>query len=1284
MGWQDDPITEARVAPEKAPWENDPITGARTASGVLDAIQAGYQGSATGLAVRGKLPDVVLDPSHTKWYENALATTAQTASDIPEMIAGGAVGAVAGTAAAGPIGGVLGTGAGAFGIPAAIRTSLIEAYKSGTAQTSGGFLKSAKIILQQTGKEAAIGALTFGAGAVASRIVGGAVAPLIGEQLSARTATRAIGAASTAAEVPTMVVASSALDGKLPEWEDFLNAAIVVGGMKASVGIASKIGDIYARTGITPDRVVAAAKADPTITLDLKPVEPPTGEGVVAYHGTVPVFDKFDAAKIGTGEGAQAYGHGINLAEQPAVAESYKQALLAKDPVATQGSLYKVEIAQKAANNLLDWDVPLSEQAPQVKAALTKMDNPIVQEALARDWKGGKLYAMLSDSLKDERQIEGAPAGVTEVKSGHPATSQMLHEAGIFGTKYLDAGSRSRADATGTRNFVIFDPNDIRITERNGEPLDLPRAFQPVANEESARNAILLPDQARAFVDKPFAEVPQAPGAPKVALNVNYDYINTPAEAKAALARASEIYGQQIIEQTRGKVSWEQTENDAAKKLAEMVGTQDFSMLQPRTPGTAEGAVDLLLRRQILEGAVEDFTAKARTYDPANSTPEHAIQMLAAAERVAMLSAQFQGAASEAGRALNILQNARDTARSAEEVAKLLKLYDRDPATIAAIMKEVNNPVAAAKVARELVKATTFEKFAEAMKSAMISGPVTIGANIIGNMTFLPLRPVIDAMAVPLGLAREIMSGKPADRVRAVEPIARIVGNYQGAVDALIAAGSFIRANVNTPMEGLRELDKMGARKVEVQKRAIEGDMGVAVRSPFLALSIPDRFFRYMIERGEMNAMAARQAAKEGLNPFTREFRERMAEVRQNLTSEQIKEAEAVGNRGTFNADLGPKGKAVQNAIREGGIIGFLVAPFLRTPFNLAKELVRLTPGAPIIDTWRADVAKGGPAADRAMAEMLVGGAVASVVVSLAQSGLITGAGEPDPNKKRTDLAAGEQPYSIKGPDGKWYEYSRLQPLGTLVGLAADFSSIWDAMSDPQERDRVIKMIGVAFSSAITNQTMLLGLSNIVRAISDPDPFFERYVQGLAAMPVPGALSQWSQLNDPYMREIHSVMDAIKNRTPARTSLQPKVDIWGEFVENRERVGGIGPSRIMEPSQDKVKTEAARLNIPVPKTPDHITLPAARDAKLGKVELTPEQQTAYAVIAGHKAHDLMAPLVSAKDWDARPDMVKTLIYQRVLEKSREYARAQIIPAEQRAEESRRIADEIQRRMSSGH
>ena len=59
----------------------------------------------------------------------------------------------------------------------------------------------------------------------------------------------------------------------------------------------------------------------------LPPAPPPgTLNMGIAYHGSPHKFEKFDASKIGTGEGAQAYGHGLYFAENPNVAEQYKKA----------------------------------------------------------------------------------------------------------------------------------------------------------------------------------------------------------------------------------------------------------------------------------------------------------------------------------------------------------------------------------------------------------------------------------------------------------------------------------------------------------------------------------------------------------------------------------------------------------------------------------------------------------------------------------------------------------------------------------------------------------------------------------------------------------------------------------------------------------------------------------------------------------------------------------------------------------------------------------------------
>lgn len=47
-------------------------------------------------------------------------------------------------------------------------------------------------------------------------------------------------------------------------------------------------------------------------------------EDIIAYHGTPHDFDKFDISKIGTGEGAAAFGHGLYFADNENIAKIYR------------------------------------------------------------------------------------------------------------------------------------------------------------------------------------------------------------------------------------------------------------------------------------------------------------------------------------------------------------------------------------------------------------------------------------------------------------------------------------------------------------------------------------------------------------------------------------------------------------------------------------------------------------------------------------------------------------------------------------------------------------------------------------------------------------------------------------------------------------------------------------------------------------------------------------------------------------------------------------------------
>jgi hypothetical protein len=261
--------------------------------------------------------------------------------------------------------------------------------------------------------------------------------------------------------------------------------------------------------------------------------------GAIVWHGSPHKFDAFDASKIGTGEGAQAYGHGMYFAESPDVAKAYQTALTHSDDyvdgqlldsgipkhflarilsdesgnveaarqslavlarpggaksvadsakqalklldagerpivktIKPEGALYKVDLPDEAIAKMLDWDKPLSQQAPDVQKAIKK--SQFYKDALARyketkQWyddpkqkTGQSLHQYMQSGFGDE-----VGKGMTP-----EAAAAYLRAQGIPGIRYLDAGSRATG---GTSNFVVFPGEErlLRILERNNQPMGL-------------------------------------------------------------------------------------------------------------------------------------------------------------------------------------------------------------------------------------------------------------------------------------------------------------------------------------------------------------------------------------------------------------------------------------------------------------------------------------------------------------------------------------------------------------------------------------------------------------------------------------------------------------------------------------------------------------------------------------------------------------------------------------------------------------------------------------------
>ena len=250
----------------------------------------------------------------------------------------------------------------------------------------------------------------------------------------------------------------------------------------------------------------------------------PNMMGATAYHGTPHTINgAFDISKVGTGEGAQAYGHGMYFAESPNVAQTYmpkfeeKQIenaifsangninkaiekaklesmslLQNKAPDSTKkevydlidglqkvkngeplvnGNLYKVDIPDEHIPNMLDWDKPLTEQTPEVRKSLESLGIKTDKQKL-NEFDDALLAALTGDANtplpKEPINSLGSSIYQTVLRGTPQAKSAKLHEAGIKGIRYLDQGSR---DTGGTSNFVVFDPSTVKILEKNGQPV---------------------------------------------------------------------------------------------------------------------------------------------------------------------------------------------------------------------------------------------------------------------------------------------------------------------------------------------------------------------------------------------------------------------------------------------------------------------------------------------------------------------------------------------------------------------------------------------------------------------------------------------------------------------------------------------------------------------------------------------------------------------------------------------------------------------------------------------
>ena len=178
--------------------------------------------------------------------------------------------------------------------------------------------------------------------------------------------------------------------------------------------------------------------------------------GLTVYHGSPAKFTKFDPTKIGSGEGAQAYGYGHYVAESPGVAKDY-QRRLAKESQATDlnTKMQMVDVGGKPLTSFnVDMDASLLDAA---KAGKTEFVN--LAESKKARWQ----------SLSQDQS--------------YPFQDYAKQKVGAYNS-LLDAAKKSDVDYTGTGMFYEIDLPDEQIARMLD--WDKPLSQQP----ENVRSAL--------------------------------------------------------------------------------------------------------------------------------------------------------------------------------------------------------------------------------------------------------------------------------------------------------------------------------------------------------------------------------------------------------------------------------------------------------------------------------------------------------------------------------------------------------------------------------------------------------------------------------------------------------------------------------------------------------------------------------------------------------------------------------------------------------------------------
>ncbi|WP_066560986.1 thermonuclease family protein [Croceicoccus bisphenolivorans] len=730
------------------------------------------------------------------------------------------------------------------------------------------------------------------------------------------------------------------------------------------------------------------------------------------------------------------------------------------------------------------------------------------------------------------------------------------------------------------------------------------------------------------------------PTPPDFAGNINLSKLDSPQDITRALAQTEKRVGFDAA--TRGRVTHAETERLAAE--LNMTPEQLLS----RRKGEAFSAEQALAARQILaKSSNELVNAAKRVRALENPGDEMLAEFRNKWMRHVAIQEQVAGMTAEAGRALQQFRMTADSRAVRGDVLGALVragggkggLYDAAGLILDAVEMEPGKFNA---LVEKAAKPKWKDKLSELYINFLLSNPPTHVVNMVSNTLTAIAQVPEHAAGAAIGGLRRAVSGSE-DRILASEVGARAIGLLQGAKEGAAMFAKALRTGEASDFVTKVEGDEY---------KAISGLKGEIARIPTRLLTAEDELFKGVARRMEMNAQAVRIAHKEGLKG--EEAKARIAELVSNPTDDMFARALDYGRYLTFQRKLGEFGQGLSR-ITSSNLPAKVVIPFVRTPINLMKFATERSPAAPLLQEWRRDFMAGGERRDMAITRVMLGTGLAMTMYEAALEGKITGAVPPDPAKARLMYADGWQPYSVKIGD-RYVSYSRLDPLSTTIGVAADMATLPGGLSDKQQEDKAAMLVASIMGN-LASKTWLSGVSSFVEGLSDPGRYAGNWLQRTAsAMAVPAGVAGVARAIDPVSRKRESIGEAIQARVPGMSQgLLPRRDIFGEPIEN----DSLGPDLISPFWQSKAKNDpviAEMLRIG-----KSVSAPGKQYSDDGeRVDYTPEEYDRYHEIAGRLTYNELRSFVKSADYSTMTDAERRKGAKRVISKARKDARAALV------------------------